>query len=151
YAAHHWPAVIRGVRHLPRAWIAAVYLIGFSCVLARNSDFVQSVPLLVLLRRVTLASFYAFIIAEQNWADHSLLKVGRLKWCSYWGKLTYGLYLLHPIAVTLATLIFGLPLGVLEAEGHPGSIASLYAAGALALALSLLISYASYHFLEMPF
>src|SRR5262249_12711906 len=89
--------------------------------------------------------FFAFIIAEQNWASRSLLKMSRLKLCSFLGRYTYGLYLLHPLALLLAGALLGLPLVGAEVV-DPTVIC-----GFVGLILSLALSMASYHLLELPF
>ncbi len=48
-----------------------------------------------------MSLFFIFIVLEQNYARRSPLKMSRLKIISRLGVYTYGLYLLHPIALTL--------------------------------------------------
>ncbi|MFL5764036.1 MAG: acyltransferase family protein [Bacteroidia bacterium] len=55
---------------------------------------------------VILSSLFAFIIMEQNYADHSFLKVSRLRLISSWGKFTYGMYCYHMIVFFGVLLMF---------------------------------------------
>ena len=88
---------------------------------------------------------YAFIVLEQCFAARPLVEVGRWRRLSYLGARTYGLYLLHPIAIQ-AVLVANRLAGV-DAPG-PGL---LVARGTVAFALSVALALASYRWLEAPF
>lgn len=92
-----------------------------------------------------LACFFAFVLLEQNYAQHSFIKMSRLHFIIYWGTYTYALYCLHFIALLVAYQVLhhlGLnqtPLGVLLGDNIVG------------LTLALAISWVSYNFYEKPF
>lgn len=100
---------------------------------------------LMMLRRVIFSAFFVFVILEQNFAENSLLKMSRVKAVSELGKYTYGLYLLHPIALTvcLNTARF---LGV-----NPRNLAIGFLLGSLVFIVNILLSWASYNFYEKKF
>ncbi len=52
-----------------------------------------------------ISVFFVFVITEQNYSPHSFFKAGELKIITHWGKRSYGLYLLHMVAITLSLLI----------------------------------------------
>src|SRR5204863_9136814 len=56
-------------------------------------------PVLVALNRLLCSLFFVFIILEQNYCENSIVKMSSRRWISTLGKYTYGLYLLHPIAI----------------------------------------------------
>lgn len=95
--------------------------------------------------RLVLACFFAFVLLEQNYAQHSFIKMSRLHFISYWGTYTYGLYCLHFIALLIAYQVLhhlGLnqtPLGVILGDNI------------VRLMLALAISWVSYNFYEKPF
>jgi peptidoglycan/LPS O-acetylase OafA/YrhL len=61
------------------------------------------------------------------------------------GKISYGLYMLHPTAIVLV-------LAALRQSGLDGrSLAYNLIMYPGAIGLTLLLSYVSYHFLELPF
>jgi peptidoglycan/LPS O-acetylase OafA/YrhL len=91
--------------------------------------------------RLILSLFFAFVVLEQNYAERSVFKMGRFRLVSKLGVYTYGLYLLHPIAL----LLIDSTAKYFKAEIHQ----LIY--GAAGLALSITLSIASYHLLEKRF
>ncbi|MCY7362553.1 MAG: hypothetical protein LH629_10895, partial [Ignavibacteria bacterium] len=82
---------------LPNYFIAAILLLGILfCVFIENRP--NEIMYAIFYRLIT-ASFFAFIILEQNFAKNSPFKLGKLKLFSRWGKITYGLYILHPTVI----------------------------------------------------
>ena len=51
---------------------------------------------------VVFLLFSAFVIVDQNYAQNSFYKFSRLKVLTQLGKMSYGIYLLHMVAITLA-------------------------------------------------
>jgi peptidoglycan/LPS O-acetylase OafA/YrhL len=90
--------------------------------------------------------FYAFIICEQNYAENSLFKFGRWKFGSKQGKYTYGLYMLHPIGIQVAVVLYKL-IGINNADNF------LYGSGyvIISLVVSYMLAYLSYHYFESYF
>jgi len=50
---------------------------------------------------IIFISFFVFMIIDQNYNEHSAVKFSNLKRISWWGRYTYGLYLLAPVAFLL--------------------------------------------------
>jgi len=65
-------------------------------------------PLYVALMPVVFGLLFVGIIFEQNYSVHSLFKVSRSKASTYLGKISYGLYAYHMIAITVVLYIFSL-------------------------------------------
>jgi len=145
----------------PQRWVGSLglrqivlfYLVAITLLLLRDvvyaptsSYLLQRLQsLLTIFRRLILSVSFAFIIAEQNWAVNSPLKLSRLRLLSNLGRYTYGLYLLHPLALCAAARWVGVP-----AEGSV-SFPSGVVRGILGLVLTLVLSISSYHLFEMPF
>lgn len=128
---------------LSRPLILSVYCLGFSVLIFREYIFVGPVP--ATLDRLVCSLFFAFVVTEQNYSERSPFKIKRLRLISKLGIYTYGLYLIHPIAITLLT---GDP------EGTPpfkGSITAGVAVGVAGLALTVMLSYLSYERVEKKF
>jgi len=89
--------------------------------------------------------FWAYIIIEQNFSKHSFYKLGSFKTITYWGKYTYGLYMLHPVAILI--------VDILDRVMHLNVPVywMLTMKGIVSFALSLLIARLSFHLFEMPF
>ena len=73
------------------------------------------------------------------------MNLQRLTFASRWGKYTYGIYLLHPIAITLVTVVFRL----LHFNGT--DFISLFSVGIFSLLFTFLLSNMSYRYFELPF
>lgn len=128
---------------LSRRLILAVYCLGLSIIILREYIFVQNVS--ATFSRLVLSVFFAFILTEQNYSEHSLFKIKRLKLISKLGIYTYGLYLIHPIAITL------LNGGLKAASASVDSFAVRVAVGVAGFALTVMLAYLSYERFEKKF
>ncbi len=98
------------------------------------------------LERLIYAVLFGFIITSQSLiASPSRLELGNIGFANKLGKYTYGIYLLHPIALTIVDVAYRLM--------HIGrqSLASLFIAGTLGLILTIAISILSYELYEKRF
>ncbi|HTB33058.1 MAG TPA: acyltransferase, partial [Bacteroidia bacterium] len=89
--------------------------------------------------------FFVFVILDQNFSPESFLKLGRYKILSFWGKYTYGIYLLHPVAIATVSW-FVIHYNIIEAN-----FLNYLIIGLISLILTLAISYLSYEFYEKKF
>lgn len=154
------PSFREAVEGMTRATIAAAYALGLLAVLLRDhvhyrsqSPWLQDVLLLCFaIQPLILALFFAFIIAEQNWAARSLVKASRFRPATLLGRYSYGLYLWHPIALMLASVVLGLPPldSYVTGAGDPTKPVA-FLRGVLGFPLAIGISCVSYHLLEAPF
>ena len=153
YGAVKSGAPQRWVGSLGRRQIVLFYLVVITLLLLRDTVYAPTSSyvlqrlqsLATIFRRLILSVCFAFIIAEQNWAVNSPMKLSRLRLLSSLGKYTYGLYLLHPLALCAAARWVGVP-----AQGSV-SFQSDVARGILGLVLTLVLGVTSYHLFEMPF
>lgn len=100
---------------------------------------------LIIFKRLIVSFFFCWIILEQNFARHSFFKISNLKRISTLGKYTYGLYCLHTIAV----LIVAVGLDKMGLNRHSWQLWLFEFP--LAMGLSILFSYFSYHYFEKRF
>ena len=135
--------LVNHVRSWSRWTIALGYVLGLALIVFRDSLY--QVPGYVVFDRLLLACFFAFVLLEQNYARHSIIKMSQLKFLSYWGTYTYGLYCLHFLALLAAFQLLhrlGLnrtPIGVVLGDNVVG------------LLLAMAISWLSFTFYEKPF
>jgi peptidoglycan/LPS O-acetylase OafA/YrhL len=131
------------IAQLPRWTIGLGYVVGIALIY--NRETLLHIPGYSIVDRLMLACFFAFILLEQIYSRHSFMKMEQLRWFSYWGTYTYGLYCLHFIALLAAyQLLRRLGLnqnvtGVLLGDNIVG------------LVLALLLSWLSFTFYEKPF
>ncbi|MBC6989616.1 acyltransferase family protein [Hymenobacter sp. BT491] len=137
------PRFVGFFQNLPKLVIGLAYLLGFALLLYRD-DLYPGTSAAVVARLVSTL-FFAFIITEQNFAGHSPSKLSRLTTLSRLGKYTYGLYLLHPIAIQVTILLFR------GAHLSRESVGGGFSYAGIALAISLIMSYISYRYFEAYF
>jgi len=131
------------VAAMPRWGVVAGYVAGIALLAGRTGLF--SVPGYLVIDRLLLAIFFAFVLLEQNYAQRSLVKMSQFKRLSYWGNYTYGLYCLHFLALLMAyqllhrlhlnTTVFGTVVGD----------------NVVGLAIAMAMSWVSFTFYEKPF
>jgi peptidoglycan/LPS O-acetylase OafA/YrhL len=86
---------------------------------------------------VIFSIIFALIIFEQNYSTESIFKVGDSKLFTYLGKISYGLYAYHLIALAMvATLLSSL------------SISSPVTTAVLTFALTVALAHLSYKYVE---
>jgi peptidoglycan/LPS O-acetylase OafA/YrhL len=122
----------------------AFYAIGIAIFLLRNIIFQFGLGEVVC--RLILTSFYAFIILDQCFNKSAAFKLSSNKFMSKWGRYTYGLYLLHRVALWIILVILD--------KYHFLPFLSKYYFAALAFfgfLLSMLLGYISYHYYEAYF
>ncbi len=100
---------------------------------------------LIVFRRVIMATAFAWIIVEQNYNSKSYFKISNFKIISRLGKYTYGLYCLHPIAIS-ATIVGLRALGINKTGWQ-----IIFLQIPVSLLVSILLSYVSYHAFEKHF
>jgi peptidoglycan/LPS O-acetylase OafA/YrhL len=137
YYALNSKRFIKMLEGMPRRLIAAVYAVGLCLILLHGSIFVGYWR---AFERLVIPLFFVFIVLEQNYSN-SLFKMSRLKLISKLGIYTYGLYLLHPIAITL--------LNRFKVTDSPSAHA--YILGTAAFGLTILLSVTSYYLFEKRF
>lgn len=103
--AFKYPHFISKLQSLTRNTILFFYLIIFSFFilmpnLLENNFF-------IITQRVLFSIFFSFIILEQSYCDKSIVKVSRIKYFNFFGKISYGLYCYHGIIITVILQMSG--------------------------------------------
>lgn len=135
--------LISAIQRLPRWGILLGYALGIGLIASRET--LLALPYYLIIDRLALALFFAFVLLEQNYAVHSLTKMGNWRLLTYWGTYTYGLYCLHFLALLAAYQL-------LHRLGLNQTVTGvLLGDNATALAIALLLSWLSFNFYEKPF
>jgi len=143
YSALYYQRFLEGIKALKRIWIIIIYVCGFSLIYLQQllpvPDWYTSTA------RILTTAFFAFIILEQNYSQHSFKKYSDWKLLSFLGTLTYGLYLLHQICIHFVSLLWEkLPF-------HFNIHSAAFMIGFISFLLSFLVSYISYSYFESYF
>jgi len=134
---------MRTIEELNPWIIRATYLAVIIIFFFRDRIFAY--PPTHIFDTAILATLFAIIILEQNYAKRSDFKMKNNRFFTYWGKYTYGLYCLHMIAAIIVLQItarLGLNLHLWQV---------VFIETPLIFGASLLIAYLSYTFYEGPF
>jgi len=143
YLAINHGKFIKFFEVLPKFAIVILYAFGFTLMWIFPSLFWLDQA--GYLQRLVFSLFFAFIIAEQNYATGSFYKMKKYNRSSWLGRYTYGLYMLHMIALYLLNLLFRL------FNVDLSDYREIILFGLMGLIISTLFSYMSYEFFEKPF
>ena len=103
--AFKYPHFIAKLQSLTRNTILFVYLIIFSFFILMPSLIENN--FFIITQRVLFSIFFSFIILEQSYCDKSIVKVSRIKYFNFFGKISYGLYCYHGIIITIILQMSG--------------------------------------------
>jgi peptidoglycan/LPS O-acetylase OafA/YrhL len=138
YLCYRHPEKIqRFFRRLSQPAVVLLYGLGMLLIVGRYQATLHF-PVYESIHRPVNALIFAFIIIDQGFNTTSPIQISRIPVIGYLGKISYGLYLLHPVALLLVRLVF------------PGAV-SFYLAFPLIIVASIALSMLSYHFFEQPF
>jgi peptidoglycan/LPS O-acetylase OafA/YrhL len=84
-----WLDKIQGIS---KPGLLLVYFLGFIICAFKNKIFFGE---LIIVERLVLSIFFAFIILDQIRGTNSLLQMGKYKLLNYLGKISYGIYMYH--------------------------------------------------------
>jgi peptidoglycan/LPS O-acetylase OafA/YrhL len=100
---------VRKFTNLKKRQILLIYFTGFLLMPLRGFAHIFGETLFhvyIPFESLLFSAFFAFIVLEQNFSVNSIIKVGRSKILSYFGKISYGLYCYHMLAMTLCASLF---------------------------------------------
>jgi len=132
------------IHNLPKQAIFFIYIV-FVVVFLFRDEFMLSNFWLRVLERPIISGIMLCIILEQCFAKNSFYKMGRFKWASRLGIITYGLYCLHVFVISVTrglTKMAGLNKHVWQV---------VFLETIVSLLISIGIGLISYRFLEAPF
>ncbi|MEP7252218.1 MAG: acyltransferase [Ginsengibacter sp.] len=100
YACSMPSNILNALTRMKRSVIILIYIVAVVLILLK--DHIFFFPAAVVFERIILGAFFAFVIAEQNFAKNSFFKFSNFKIISRLGIYTYGLYCLHFIGILVA-------------------------------------------------
>jgi peptidoglycan/LPS O-acetylase OafA/YrhL len=90
-----------------RVIVVYLVLVGMIAVKAYMAHVYPVSAWYVAFEPLIFSVIFAGVIVEQNYSEHSWYKVGRSRIFSYLGKISYGLYAYHMIAIFLVWYVIG--------------------------------------------
>jgi peptidoglycan/LPS O-acetylase OafA/YrhL len=122
-----------------------LFLIAFGCMYSQHI-ITAHVPYGNAFERVIIATSFVLVIAAQAITKkESIFNLSNLSFANKWGKYTYGIYLLHPIAILFVEII------AKKMGYHKTDVLELTLLLFIKLALTLVLSKISYVFYKSYF
>ena len=120
---------------------ASTFFIYTACILLMlfQRHLLLSFPWYKYVNHFLPLLFFGFVIVEQNYSAMSFFKIGSFRMLNWLGKISYGLYLTHMIAIYIVMAVFPQDAGYV-----PLKILS-------AVLITVLISHLSYYYIESFF
>ncbi len=130
--------VILFLNMISRRINVVIYLVCILILIFQQWGFSWLVYYKYLYHFVSIV-FFGYVIVEQCFSETSFIKIGTIKFLISLGKISYGLYLNHMIAIYLVLGFF---------HNNPDYIVAEIIC---TIALTLIISYFSYYYMESIF
>lgn len=142
YGAYYKNFLINFICKLPRLGIVLIYALAFAVIYL--SFALPVTPLVLHGLQLTGALLFGLIILEQNFSPNSFIKFGRFKSFSSLGRISYGLYMLHPLGMFAASFILQIALH----RATPVASGPMFMV--VSLIVSILAAALSYYIMEKP-
>ena len=130
--------VVSFLKKIKRFAIFGIYILCITLMILQNY-ITSNFDAYKYMYHLVPVLFFGFLILEQNYSDHSFFKIGNSKILNWLGKISYGLYLTHLIALNIVISVIPIP------EEY------VFFNILLALGLTFLISHVSYFYFERYF
>lgn len=132
------------MRTVPR-WVIVTMYAAFAFVFLFRDEYLLSGYWIRVFERLLISSIMLFIILEQCYAKNSFYKMGNFKTVSRLGLVTYGLYCLHFIIVSLV-------VGLSKKLGtNTSTWQVVLMEPAVSLVITIIVSFISFRYFETPF
>jgi peptidoglycan/LPS O-acetylase OafA/YrhL len=138
FAFHHRMYIQSFSSQIPK-WFSFLFYASSFCFLLVQHKLFGHAPWYKMMYDLVPVTLFVYVIIDQNFSTNSLFKIGRIKLLTWLGKISYGLYLTHMIA--LNSVVYFLK--------EPSENLSVLFSGTLLI--SILLSYLSYTYFERYF
>ncbi len=120
---------------------ASTFFIYIACIwlMLFQRHLLLSIPWYKYINHFLPILFFGFVIVEQNYSANSFFKIGSFRILNWLGKISYGLYLTHMIAIYIVMAVFP----------HDARFGLLKIF--TAVSITVLISHVSYYYIESFF
>lgn len=132
------------IANMPKIWIITIYL-AFAFVFLFRDEFLLGTHGIRIFERLLISSLMLLIILEQCYAHHSFYKMKGMENATKFGVITYGLYCLHFMVITIV-------MGITKKLGLNNAVWQvLVLETGISLAITIAVSWLSYKYFESPF
>lgn len=101
FVAFHKPNTIKNILgKFSNLLVITIYVTGLTMVFF-NNEISSFSYYYAVIKKPVIALFFVFIVLEQTYSNKSLFKLRKIKFLAFLGKISYGIYLLHMVAIQL--------------------------------------------------
>jgi len=126
--------------NIPKGINILIYILGFGMLLGARTIFDGS---LVVLERIAIGLFFAYVIFDQAYGKNSFFKVDKIPGAFKLGEISYGLYMYHCIVIYYIQVLMS------ELEWN-NSLLGFGVYLVISALLTIGIAMLSYRFIEKP-
>jgi len=130
--------VVATLSKIPKWLSFLIYLISMTLLFTQVYS-TKLFPDFKFVFNLIAMAFFGYVLAEQNFSKNSFFKIGKFKLLGWLGKISYGLYLMHMIAIYIVIALF------------PKNETFLFPKFILTIGITVLISYLSHRYYESFF
>jgi peptidoglycan/LPS O-acetylase OafA/YrhL len=130
--------IIEKISRIPKILNLSIYLICLTLLFNRAQIYIL-LPNYKFIFNIIAMAFFGYVLIDQNFSRNSFFKIGKFKFLSWLGKISYGLYLNHMITISVIISLF------------PKDETFLLTKFLLTLSITIIMSYLSHKYYESFF
>jgi peptidoglycan/LPS O-acetylase OafA/YrhL len=138
YCYNKKEVIIENISKIPKLLNLIIYLTCLTLLFNRAQINIL-LPNHKFIFNIIAMVFFGYVLIDQNFSINSFFKIGKFKLLSWLGKISYGLYLNHMIAISVIISIF------------PKDETFLLTKFSLTLTITILMSHLSHKYYESFF
>ncbi|MGQ1787105.1 acyltransferase family protein [Saccharicrinis sp. GN24d3] len=135
--------MVENLKNMPKWLIATIHFLGITFIVGRV--YAYHIPFTLISEHLILALYFGFILMEQTFSTHSILKLKRFRTISRWGQYTYGLYLYHMVVLVAVHHYWQ------YFQFYDNIIIDTLGKLIISIAFSLILCWFSFKYIETPF
>ena len=98
FAFYHPAKIHRFLSQIPK-WVSFVFYLSAFLFLLLQHKLIGHASWYKIVYDLVPVTLFVYVLLDQNFSSNSLFKIGKIKLLTWLGKISYGLYLTHMIAL----------------------------------------------------